>query len=145
MGGIDSKLWKNRKEDPDAIEKEFRGPKGRDWLMHWLPSRAHDNGMFLIFSNGVGLDDDEVRTGNSMIIDPYGDILVETWKAQDEMVVADLDPGILQKCTGQRWIISRRPELYGSLTEFTGREEDMRKVRFAFDKSSTQQGDAPVS
>ncbi len=137
MGAIDSKLWENRKENPDAIEAEFRGPKGRDWLMHWLPARAHDNGMFLIFSNGVGLDDDEVRTGNSMIIDPYGDILVETWKAQDEMVVADLDPSILHKCTGQRWITSRRPDLYGPLTEFTGREEDTRKVRFAFDKGST--------
>lgn len=132
MGRIDPKLWENRKENPDAIEAEFRGPKGRDWLMHWLPARAHDNGMFLIFSNGVGLDDDEVRTGNSMIIDPYGDILVETWKAQDEMVVVDLDPSILHKCTGQRWITSRRPDLYGPLTEFTGREEDTRKVRFSF-------------
>jgi len=133
MGRIDPRLWDTRDTDPDAIEAEFRGPKGREWLMHWLPSRAHDNGMFLIFSNGVGWDDDEVRTGNSMIIDPYGDILVETWKAQDEMVVADLDPSVLRKCTGQRWIASRRPNLYGPLQEFTGREEDTRKVRFTFD------------
>lgn len=26
------------------------------------------------FSNGVGVDDDEIRTGNSMILDPYGRI-----------------------------------------------------------------------
>ncbi len=32
--------------------------------MRWLPSRAHDNGVFYLFSNGVGLDDDEIRTGN---------------------------------------------------------------------------------
>ena len=31
--------------------------------------------MFLVFSNGVGRDDDEVRTGNAMILDPYGRIL----------------------------------------------------------------------
>jgi len=130
MGRIDPDLWENRMDNPDAIEAEFRGPKGREWLMHWLPSRAHDNGMFLLFSNGVGLDDDEVRTGNAMIIDPYGEILAETWKAQDEMVVADLDPSILHKCTGHRWITTRRPDLYGSLTEFTGREKDTRKVRF---------------
>ena len=37
-----------------------------------MPSRAHDNGLFLIFSNGVGMDDNEVRTGNAMILDPYG-------------------------------------------------------------------------
>jgi predicted amidohydrolase len=130
MGTIDPKLWKQRKENPEAIEAAFRGRKGRAWLMRWLPARAHDNGIFLVFSNGVGLDDDEVRTGNAMIIDPYGEILVETWKAQDDMVIADLDPGMLHMCTGQRWITSRRPELYGLLTEFTGREADTRKVRF---------------
>ena len=54
--------------------------------MRWLPSRAHDNGLFLIFSNGVGVDDDEVRTGNAMILDPYGRILVETCEAGDAMV-----------------------------------------------------------
>jgi predicted amidohydrolase len=130
MGRIDLELWHNREQDPEAIEAEFRGPKGRDWLMHWLPARAHDNGLFLVYSNGVGIDDDEVRTGNAMILDPYGDILVETWRARDEMVVADLDPSLRHMCTGQRWIKTRRPSLYGPLAESTGREEDTRKIRF---------------
>ncbi len=134
MGKIDPQLWLNRKSDPGAIEAEFRGPKGREWLMHWLPARAHDNGMFLIFSNGVGLDDDEVRTGNSMIIDPYGDILAETWKAEDEIVIAEIDLTVRDKSTGQRWIVSRRPDLYKPLTEHTGKEENTRKVRFSFGK-----------
>ena len=132
MGRIDPELWKNRIENPQAIEAEFHGPKGRDWLLHWLPARAHDNGIFLVFSNGVGMDDDEVRTGNAMILDPYGDILVETWKAQDEMVLAELDPDLLQMSTGARWIKSRRPDLYTPLTELTGEEQDTRKVRFSF-------------
>jgi predicted amidohydrolase len=130
MGRIDPQLWAARETHPEAIEAAFRGPKGRDWLMHWLPARAHDNGLFLIFANGVGLDDDEVRTGNSMILDPYGDILVETWKARDEMVAAELDPKLLVQCTGRRWIKTRRPELYGLLTERTGMEQDTRTVRF---------------
>ncbi len=130
MGPIDVALWKNRESNPEAIEKEFKGPKGRAWLMHWLPARAHDNGLFLIFSNGVGIDDDEVRTGNAMILDPYGDILAETSKARDEMVVAGLDASLRHGCTGERWIRSRRPDLYGSLAVPTGREEDTRKVRF---------------
>jgi len=134
MGRIDPELWHNREQDPEAIEAEFRGPKGRDWLMHWLPARAHDNGLFLVYSNGVGIDDDEVRTGNAMILDPYGDILAETWRARDEMVVADLDPDLRHMCTGQRWIKTRRPSLYGLLTELTGREEDTRKVRFEREK-----------
>lgn len=131
MGLIDPALWENRHDDPEAIEAEFRGPKGRGWLMRWLPARAHDNGMFLIFSNGVGLDDDEVRTGNAMILDPYGRIIEETGKAGDDMVVADLDASLLDMCTGQRWLRGRRPELYEPLTVRTGRELDPRSARFS--------------
>jgi len=130
MGLIDPKLWDNRDKDPAALEAEFRGPKGRDWLMRWLPARAHDNGMFLIFSNGVGLDDNEVRTGNAMILDPYGEILAETWQAEDTMVMADLEASRLDMCTGSRWIRSRRPELYESLTVPTGSELNTRTLRF---------------
>jgi len=130
MGLIDPGLWEHRNENPAAIEAEFRGPKGRGWLMRWLPSRAHDNGMFLVFSNGVGYDDGEVRTGNAMILDPYGEILTETWKAADAMVMADLQAEVLPMSTGQRWFQTRRPELYGPLTKPTGREKATRAVRF---------------
>ena len=130
MGLIERRVWDERRENPIAIEVEFTGDKGRGWLMRWLPSRAHDNGMFLIFSNGVGVDDDEVRTGNAMILDPYGRILAETWAADDAMVVADLDASLLENATGRRWIKTRRPELYGPLTVRTGQEVDTRSVRF---------------
>ena len=130
MGLIDRSLWDNRAEDREAIEEEFRGTKGRGWILRWLPARAHDNGLFLVFSNGVGVDDDEIRTGNAMILDPYGRTIVETWKADDDMVIADLDLSLLEENTGQRWIRTRRPELYGMLTRPTGLEEDTRSVRF---------------
>jgi predicted amidohydrolase len=130
MGLVEPALWENRHNNPEAIEEEFRGPKGREWLLRWLPTRAHDNGMFLIFSNGVGRDDDEIRTGNAMIIDPYGRILAETWKADDAMVVSDLDLSLLKENTGQRWIRTRRPELYEMLSIATGNERDTRSVRF---------------
>lgn len=131
MGVIDSALWENRHSDPDAIERELRGDKGRGWLLRWLPSRAHDNGVFYVFSNGVGKDDDEVRTGNAMIIDTYGRVLSETWKAEDAMVVAELDPALRIDNTGQRWITARRPELYQPLAESTGGEVDIRTARFS--------------
>jgi len=130
MGVIEKSLWQNRNTNPQAIEAEFKGPKGRQWLLTWLPARAHDNGLFLIFSNGVGIDGDEIRTGNAMILDPYGRILVETWKADDDMVVADLDAELRVNCTGVRWIKTRRPDLYKQLTIPTGLEEDIRRVRF---------------
>jgi predicted amidohydrolase len=130
MGAIDPALWERRAEDPAAIEAEMRGPKGRGWLMRWLPARAHDNGMFLLFSNGVGTDDDEVRTGNAMILDPYGEILAESGKADDDMVIADLEAESLPTSSGRRWLQARRPELYKPLTVPTGRERDTRSVRF---------------
>jgi predicted amidohydrolase len=130
MGPIDVALWRRRHEDPAAIEAELRGPKGREWLMRWLPARAHDNGMFIIFSNGVGEDDGEVRTGNAMVIDCYGRIIAETWQAADAMVIANLDLSLLEQCTGRRWMRGRRPELYAAISQPTGRELDIRSVRF---------------
>lgn len=130
MGVIDQALWHKRHAEPDAIEAEFRGDKGRNWLMRWLPSRAHDNGVFYLFSNGVGIDDDEVRTGNAMIIDPFGRILTETWKAGDDMIIADLDPSLRTDNTGQRWMRARRPDLYSDLAVPTSNEVDMHTARF---------------
>jgi predicted amidohydrolase len=130
MGLIERHIWDDRHKDPEAIRREFVGDKGRGWLMRWLPSRAHDNGVFLIFSNGVGVDDDEIRTGNAMILDPYGRILAETCEAADAMVTADLDLSLLEHATGRLWIQARRPELYGPLTQRTGRERDTRLIKF---------------
>ena len=130
MGLIERKVWDARRRNPKAIERELRGEKGRGWLMRWLPSRAHDNGLFLIFSNGVGVDDDEVRTGNAMVLDPYGRVLAETCHAGDTMVVADLDASLLSESTGRSWIQARRPELYRGLTVRTGRERDVHELKF---------------
>ncbi|MEX0599912.1 MAG: nitrilase family protein, partial [Rhodothermales bacterium] len=122
MGRIDPAIWHDRAENPDALRREFLGPKGRDWILRWLPSRAHDNGMYLLFANGVGLDDDEVRTGNAMILDPYGQIVAESRSIADDMVVADLKADDLPMSSGRRWLKARRPELYAPLTESTGSE-----------------------
>jgi hypothetical protein len=89
--------------------------------------------MFLVFSNGVGPDDDEVRTGNAMILDCYGRIVNETSAAADALVVADLDASLRERSTGFRWMKARRPELYQSLVTPTGREQETRSVRFEYD------------
>ena len=98
--------------------------------MRWLPSRAHDNGLFIVFANGIGVDDDEIRTGNSMILDPYGRILEETAEAGEAMVVADLHGELLPQSTGRMWLQARRPELYGGLAIPTGVERDARVLKF---------------
>ncbi len=129
MGAIDRRLWDERHANPAAIEAELRGEKGRGWLMRWLPSRAHDNGVFLAFSNGVGVDDDEIRTGNACVLDPYGRVLAETWKAGDDMVTADLDASLLERATGRLWMQARRPALYGEISTPTGRERDVHALK----------------
>ena len=37
-GLVDPKLWENRQSNPVPLQREFNGPKGRGWLMRWLPS-----------------------------------------------------------------------------------------------------------
>ena len=130
MGLIDRQVWDNREFDGQAIRREILGEKGRGWLMRWLPSRAHDNGLFLVFANGIGVDDDEIRTGNSMILDPYGRILSESLEPDEDMVVADLCGDLLPHSTGRLWIQARRPELYRSLTVPTGLERSSRVLKF---------------
>ncbi len=131
MKPIPTELWNNRENDPESIEEAFRGPSGRGWITRWLPSRAHDNGLFVLLSNGVGRDDNEIRTGNSMIIDPYGEIIAETWAAAEETVTADLDLNLVPMSSGRRWMRGRRPELYGILTQRRGDELNPRDARFS--------------
>ncbi|WP_243400153.1 nitrilase family protein [Arthrobacter glacialis] len=138
MKPIPATLWENRAADPDAIQAAIRGPHGREWLMRWLPARAHDNGIFILFSNGVGHDDNEIRTGNAMIIDPYGSIIAETWVADEAIVTADLDLGLIPLSTGRRWIRGRRPELYAILNQKQGNEFDVRAARFSADPVKIQ-------
>jgi hypothetical protein len=79
----------------------------------------------------VGIDDDEVRTGNAMIIDCYGRVLSETWKADDAMVIADLEMSLLEHSTGRRWRKARKPYLYRPVTEAMGDEVDPRTAKFS--------------
>jgi predicted amidohydrolase len=130
MGVIDVELWEGGDARYEELKQQCNGEKGRGWLLRWLPSRAHDNGMFLVFSNGIGRDDDEVRTGNSMVLDAYGRVLVQAEEPREQMLVADLDLSMRDRATGTRWIRARRPELYNTLVEKTGKEEETRNVRF---------------
>ena len=57
-----------------------------------------------------------------MILNPYGEILAETWAAADTMIVADLKAEHMRMNIGMRWIQSRRPDLYEPLAKPTGSE-----------------------
>ncbi len=111
-GFVDPQLWHNREADPTSLRQEFDGPKGRAWLMKWLPARAYDNAVYAIFSNPIGMDDDQLKNGCSMILDPFGDIIGECRKLDNDFVIATLTPEKLQQAGGHRYLQARRPELY---------------------------------
>ncbi len=116
-GTVDRALWENRLRDPVRLRQEFDGPKGRGWLLRWLPARAWENGVYAVFSNPVGLDDDTVKPGLAMILDPYGEVLAESRELGDDVVVALLTGDKILNSSGRRYLRARRPELYGKLVE----------------------------
>ncbi len=116
-GVVDRQLWDNRRRDPVSLRQEFLGPKGRSWLMRWLPTRAYENGVYAVFSNPIGWDYDTVKPGLAMILDPFGEVQVESQSLEDDVVVGLLTPQKLEQSSGQRYLRARRPELYGKLVE----------------------------
>ncbi len=116
-GLIAREVWENRDRDPVRCRQEFRGPKGREWLLKWLPARAFENGIYAVFSNAVGIDHDTVKPGNAMILDPYGEIAVESQALGDDLVTALCTAEKLELSGGRRYLRARRPELYGKLAE----------------------------
>ncbi len=114
-GFVDPALWYNRESDPTSLRLEFDGLKGRGWLMKWLPARAYDNGVYVIFSNPIGMDDDQLKNGCSMILDPFGDIIAECRELGNDVAVATLAPSKLSAAGGSRYLMARKPELYGDI------------------------------
>jgi 5-aminopentanamidase len=114
-GFVDPKLWENRENDPTSLRLEFDGMKGRAWLLKWLPARAYDNGIYAVFSNAIGMDDDQLKNGCSMIIDPFGDVLAECRSFDDGFVTATIAPEKLLDAGGNRYIKARRPDLYSKI------------------------------
>lgn len=114
-GFVDPELWKNRETDPESLHLEFDGLKGRAWLMKWLPARAYDNAIYAIFSNPIGMDDDQLKNGCSMIIDPYGDVIAECRSFDDSFETAVCTKDKLTLAGGYRYKMARRPGLYKSI------------------------------
>lgn len=114
-GFVDPALWQNRESDPTSLRLELDGSKGRSWLMKWLPARAYDNAVYCVFANAIGMDDDQLKNGCSMILDPYGDVLVECRRLGDEVQTTVLTKEKLVLAGGHRYLNARRPDLYGHI------------------------------
>jgi predicted amidohydrolase len=114
-GFVDPALWLNRDRDPTSLRAEFDGLKGRAWLMKWLPARAHDNGIFAVFSNPIGMDDDQLKNGCSMVLDPFGDVIAECRLLGNDIAIATCSHDKIALSGGYRYREARKPELYGQI------------------------------
>jgi predicted amidohydrolase len=95
----------------------------RSWLKY-LAARAYDNSVFiaacnLIGENGAG----QGFCGGAMVLDPRGDVLAEDFSGDESLLIAELDPELINTIRRQQgksmrdtfFIKGRRPELYGDL------------------------------
>jgi predicted amidohydrolase len=112
---VDGIYWENRFNDPVSLRLQFDGPKGRRCLMRWLPARAYDNGVYYAFTNPIGYDGEHLKNGNSMIIDPYGEVLSEIKSFEDDITISKITKDKIKWSGGWRYKNARRPELYRSI------------------------------
>jgi predicted amidohydrolase len=114
-GFVNPQLWLDKENNRQLLRAEFDGLKGRSWLMKWLPARAYDNAIYAIFANPIGMDDDQLKNGCSMVIDPYGDVIAECTSLENEIAIAEVSEDKLKLAGGYRYIKARKPELYGDI------------------------------
>jgi len=84
-------------------------------VKHWttlLRARAIENQMFVVGVNGVGVANEVKYGGNSMIIDPWGEILAHGGE-NEEIIVREIDPAIVSDIrSGINVFRDRKPTVY---------------------------------
>ena len=65
-----------------------------------------------VITNQIGYDRDQLKNGNSLIVDPYGYVLVEIKSFDDEKGTAIIIENKLILSGGWRYRNARKPELY---------------------------------
>ena len=107
---------------PHASPKVM-GNRRESWLKY-LTARAYDNGLYVAACNLVGTDGESKEfCGGALVLDPKGNIVAESFTGEEGMLVADLDPDLVNNMRQkERKVMSdsfyldfRRPELYSDL------------------------------
>jgi N-carbamoylputrescine amidase len=105
---------------PHASPRGDPEVKSQSWLRH-LPSRAFDNGAFVVACNQVG----DTAAGFSfpgvcLVLGPNGQVLAKYAGDAERILYADLKADALQRTREHRmryFIPQRRPELYQKIVE----------------------------
>ncbi len=98
----------------------------RDIWLKYLPARAYDNAVYIAACNLVGDDGDgQVFCGGALVVDPKGNVVAESFRNREELLVVDLDPALINKIRQKEsgsmrysfYLENRRPELYEELVK----------------------------
>ena len=82
-------------------------------------TRAVENGVFAVFVNRAGEEDDKKYFGHSIIVNPDGDIIAQAG-FEEGVVTADIDLTQVETIRKRRYYMrDRRPELYSKLIDTT--------------------------
>ncbi len=84
-------------------------------IAHWrtlLPARAIENQFYVVGTNRVGKSKDQIFGGHSMIVNPWGDILVEGGEGE-ALLIACIDLDLVAQVRERVPVFKdRRPEVY---------------------------------
>jgi predicted amidohydrolase len=108
----------------EAIFMPHASPRGEpeekleSWLRH-LPSRAFDNGLYLVACNQVGQGSEGLFfPGTILALSPSGRIMERYCGTEDKMVLVDMKASEIEEVRSHRmkyFLPHRRPELYQDL------------------------------
>jgi predicted amidohydrolase len=79
-----------------------------------IRARAQDNGCYAVAANAVGRG----FCGTSVVADPHGEVVASASAVDAEVIVADIDPGLVDVARRAEPVLRRRrPDLYGPRAE----------------------------
>jgi predicted amidohydrolase len=104
---------------PHASPQGSPAEKMESWLRH-MPSRAFDNGLYLVACNQVGDNEENLSfPGVALAIGPDGRVMGSYTGDEEGMMLVELRAGLLEEVRGHKmkyFMPFRRPELYRELS-----------------------------
>lgn len=81
-----------------------------------LQVAAFQNGYFCALTNRVGQEEVVEFDGGSFVIDPSGQVIARAEKEREDILLAEIDFGLIENCPARRHFLpDRRPEVYQNL------------------------------
>lgn len=92
------------------------------WCTHqvvYSRARAMENQIYLALSNRIGSEGRNIFCGNSIIVDPFGRVLISAGKNNTTLLVTDIDMGEVFKVRNEsvNYLSERRSDLFGNCSK----------------------------